>query len=137
MSSSNSSPGSQDSHNSGDSNGSNGSKGSAGSKGSNGSKGSVADRPRNTTQASNLPPEAIAFATRMYDSARAGDVQIFEQALPRGLPANMTNEKGDSLVSCFFLSFLVDGVVVLFGWDWGVWREIGGQVETWTVEVRV
>lgn len=45
-----------------------------------------------------LPPEAIAFATRMYDAARSGQLDIFEQALPRGLPSNMTNDKGDSLV---------------------------------------
>ncbi|KAH7395649.1 ankyrin repeat-containing domain protein [Cadophora sp. MPI-SDFR-AT-0126] len=45
-----------------------------------------------------LPPEAIAFATRMYDAARAGQMDIFQQALPAGLPANMMNEKGDSLV---------------------------------------
>lgn len=43
-------------------------------------------------------PEIIAFATRMYDAARQGDVPIFEQALPAGLPPNMTNDKGDSLV---------------------------------------
>ena len=49
--------------------------------------------------ASQLPPEALAFATRMYDAARAGQLDVFEQALPAGLPANMTNEKGDSLVS--------------------------------------
>jgi hypothetical protein len=46
-----------------------------------------------------LPPEAIAFATKMYDAARAGQLDIFQQALPAGLPANMTNEKGDSLVN--------------------------------------
>lgn len=51
-----------------------------------------------------LPPEAIAFATRMYDAARSGQLDIFEQALPKGLPANMTNEKGDSLV-CFILHY--------------------------------
>jgi len=51
------------------------------------------------TAASQLPPEAIAFATRMYDAARSGQMDIFQQALPAGLPANMTNEKGDSLVS--------------------------------------
>lgn len=45
-----------------------------------------------------LPPEAIAFAGRMYDAARAGNVETFQQALPAGLPPNMTNEKGDSLV---------------------------------------
>jgi len=49
-------------------------------------------------QESALPAEAIAFATRMYDAARAGQLDIFQQALPAGLPANMTNEKGDSLV---------------------------------------
>jgi hypothetical protein len=46
-----------------------------------------------------LSPQAIAFAARIYDAARAGQLDIFEQALPAGLPANMTNEKGDSLVS--------------------------------------
>lgn len=48
--------------------------------------------------AGELPPEAIAFAGRMYDAARQGDIPIFEQALPAGLPSNMTNEKGDTLV---------------------------------------
>lgn len=47
---------------------------------------------------SDLPPEAIAFAGRMYDAARNGDLPVFEQALPAGLPANMTNDKGDTLV---------------------------------------
>ena len=45
-----------------------------------------------------LPPEAIAFATRMFDAARNGRVDILQQALPAGLPPNMTNDKGDSLV---------------------------------------
>lgn len=49
--------------------------------------------------APSLSPEAIAFAARIYDAARAGQIDLFEQALPAGLPANMTNEKGDSLVS--------------------------------------
>jgi len=43
-------------------------------------------------------PEIIAFATRMYDAARQGRLDVFQQALPAGLPANMTNDKGDSLV---------------------------------------
>jgi len=50
---------------------------------------------------SSLPPEAIAFASRMYDAARAGQMDIFEQALPAGLPATMTNEKGDTLVCVY------------------------------------
>ncbi|KAF7559417.1 hypothetical protein G7046_g4748 [Stylonectria norvegica] len=45
-----------------------------------------------------LTPEALALAARLYDSARKGEVPIFEQALPAGLPPNMTNEKGDTLL---------------------------------------
>ncbi|KAI1636081.1 ankyrin [Biscogniauxia mediterranea] len=48
--------------------------------------------------AASLPPEAIEFATRMYNAARAGEKEIFEQALPAGLPANLTNDKGDTLL---------------------------------------
>ncbi|TGO21209.1 hypothetical protein BPAE_0233g00030 [Botrytis paeoniae] len=54
--------------------------------------------PSNGASVASLPPAAIALATRMYDAARNGDIEIFEQALPLGLPANMTNEKGDSLI---------------------------------------
>jgi len=46
-----------------------------------------------------LPPEAIALASRFFDAARQGQMDMFEQALPHGLPANLTNDKGDTLVS--------------------------------------
>lgn len=49
-----------------------------------------------------LPPAAIEFASKIFDAARKGDehsVALLTQALARGLPANMTNDKGDSLVS--------------------------------------
>ena len=46
-----------------------------------------------------IPPELIEFAGRMYDAARRGDLATFRQALPSGLPPNLTNEKGDTLVS--------------------------------------
>ncbi|KAK8113956.1 ankyrin [Apiospora kogelbergensis] len=45
-----------------------------------------------------LPPEAITFAGRMYDAARTGHVDVLKEALRLGLPANMTNEKGDTLL---------------------------------------
>lgn len=45
-----------------------------------------------------IPPEALELAGRMYNAARQGHVDVFGQALPAGLPANMTNEKGDTLV---------------------------------------
>jgi len=47
---------------------------------------------------SSPPPEVIAFATRMYNAARAGQMDIFQQALPAGLPAKMKNDNEDSLV---------------------------------------
>lgn len=54
------------------------------------------------TSATQLPPEAIALAGRMFEAARNGDEQsvaLLTQALQRGLPANLTNDKGDTLVS--------------------------------------
>ncbi|KAH8668640.1 ankyrin repeat-containing domain protein [Xylariales sp. PMI_506] len=48
--------------------------------------------------AANLPPDVIAFAGRMFTAARNGDKDVFEQALPAGLPANLANEKGDTLL---------------------------------------
>jgi hypothetical protein len=57
--------------------------------------------------ADQLPPEAIALAGRLFEAARKGQMDIFEQALPKGLSPNMTNEKGDSLVGIFHpLAFL-------------------------------
>ncbi|KAI2603259.1 ankyrin [Hypoxylon fragiforme] len=52
----------------------------------------------NEAPASHIPPEAIEFASRLYNAARAGQMDVFEQALPAGLPANLTNEKGDTLL---------------------------------------
>jgi len=57
-----------------------------------------------------LPSEAIAFAGRMYDAARAGSINIFQQALPAGLPPNLTNEKGDTLVSLWCDDFTLVNV---------------------------
>lgn len=47
---------------------------------------------------STIPPDIVAFATRIYDAARQGQIDLFQQTLPAGLSANMTNHKGDSLV---------------------------------------
>lgn len=59
--------------------------------------------------ASFLPPEAIAFATRMYDAARQGNTDLLQQAIDAGLPPNLTNEKGDTLV-CFAAPSLSGGL---------------------------
>lgn len=54
--------------------------------------------PQEQQQQQGLPDEAIALASRLYNGARTGDLALFQQALPAGLPANMANEKGDSLL---------------------------------------
>ena len=46
----------------------------------------------------NLPSEAIAFAGQMFDAARRGYLDTFQEALPAGLPANLTNDKGDTFL---------------------------------------
>ncbi|KAI4231937.1 MAG: hypothetical protein LQ349_005296, partial [Xanthoria aureola] len=45
-----------------------------------------------------LPPEALDLATRFFNAARTGDLAIFQQAIPAGLPVNLTNDKGDTLL---------------------------------------
>lgn len=47
---------------------------------------------------SSLPPEAIELASRMYNAARQGDKELLTQAVSAGLPPNLTNDKGDTLV---------------------------------------
>ncbi|KAK5064341.1 hypothetical protein LTR84_000174 [Exophiala bonariae] len=49
-------------------------------------------------EVTSLPPEAIALASKFFDAARHGQMDLFEQGLPAGLPANLTNDKGDSLL---------------------------------------
>ena len=50
------------------------------------------------TSISDLPPEALALATKLFDFARAGDTPALSQYLSAGIPANLTNHKGDTLL---------------------------------------
>lgn len=43
--------------------------------------------------------EAIKLAASMYNAAREGNKTVLKEALEDGLPPNLTNEKGDTLVS--------------------------------------
>jgi uncharacterized protein len=45
-----------------------------------------------------LDAETIAFAHRMFDLARAGAADELAGQLAHGLPANLTNDKGDTLL---------------------------------------
>jgi ankyrin repeat protein len=48
--------------------------------------------------ANSLPPDTIAFAHRMFDAARAGDSNLVLSAVDAGLPPNLTNDKGNTLL---------------------------------------
>jgi len=45
-----------------------------------------------------LPSEAIDFAGRMFDAARNGSSELLLSAIDQGLPANLTNDKGNTLL---------------------------------------
>ncbi|KAI0061725.1 ankyrin [Artomyces pyxidatus] len=45
-----------------------------------------------------LPAETIDFAHRMFDAARDGNSELLLAAIDAGLPANLTNEKGNTLL---------------------------------------
>jgi uncharacterized protein len=43
-------------------------------------------------------PELEEFATRMFDLARSGDTDALRAYVEAGVPANLTNGKGDTLL---------------------------------------
>jgi ankyrin repeat protein len=45
-----------------------------------------------------LDPEVIDFAHRMFEAARNGFTEDLERNLHAGLPPNLTNDKGDTLL---------------------------------------
>jgi hypothetical protein len=45
-----------------------------------------------------LDDDTIAFAGRMFDAARAGDTDMLGPLLEAGLPPNLRNDKGDTLL---------------------------------------
>jgi ankyrin repeat protein len=45
-----------------------------------------------------LDAEVIAFAHRMFDLARSGATEELAECVDAGLPVNLTNDKGDTLL---------------------------------------
>jgi ankyrin repeat protein len=43
-------------------------------------------------------PEVIELATKVFDLARGGETETLAAYVDAGVPANLTNDKGDSLV---------------------------------------
>lgn len=52
-------------------------------------------QPNTATQ---LPPEALALASKLFDFAREGKTAELEQYISAGIPVNLTNHKGDTLL---------------------------------------
>ncbi|MFD8599386.1 ankyrin repeat domain-containing protein [Kitasatospora sp. NPDC059646] len=42
--------------------------------------------------------DVIALAGRLFDAARAGDTELLAAHLDAGVPANLTNDRGDTLL---------------------------------------
>ena len=45
-----------------------------------------------------LDAETLAFAHTMFEAARDGDGQVLAEHVDAGLPVNLTNDKGDTLL---------------------------------------
>jgi len=45
-----------------------------------------------------LPPEAIELATKLFNYARSGSTPELEQYITAGIPVNLTNQTGDTLL---------------------------------------
>lgn len=48
--------------------------------------------------ASTLPPEALDLATKLFDLARAGSTAELDAYVGAGIPPNLTNSAGDTLL---------------------------------------
>ncbi|KAH9018742.1 ankyrin [Lactarius hengduanensis] len=51
-----------------------------------------------TRTASELPQETVDFAHRMFDAARDGNAELLLAAVDAGLPPNLANQKGNTLL---------------------------------------
>ena len=51
-----------------------------------------------TKSVSDLPPEALDLASKLFDFARQGKTAELQQYVQSGIPVNLTNNKGDTLL---------------------------------------
>lgn len=79
------------------------------------------------TSASSLPPEALALASKLFDHAREGATSPLSQYITAGIPVNLTNHKGDTLLMLAAYHGHLETVTMLLdkGADAGVLNERG------------
>jgi uncharacterized protein len=69
-----------------------------------------------TKQSNGVPDDdMIAFASEVFDVARRGDAAMLDALLSKGLPPNLRNDKGDSLVMLASYHGHAEAVRVLLG----------------------
>lgn len=54
--------------------------------------------PPDSRSPSELPPAALDLAARLFDLARSGDTSTLSQYVSAGIPKNLTNASGDTLL---------------------------------------
>lgn len=60
-----------------------------------------------------MDPELIELASRIFEMARAGDADALGAYLDAGVPANLTNDRGDTLLMLAAYHGHLDAVTVL------------------------
>ena len=65
------------------------------------------------TEESGLEPEAVELAGRLFDMARTGDAASLASYIDAGIPVDLTNSSGDTLVMLAAYHGQVDAVVAL------------------------
>ncbi|MGW6709452.1 ankyrin repeat domain-containing protein [Streptomyces sp. NPDC054956] len=59
----------------------------------------MSEHVENSSQGSDVPDEdVIELATKIFDLARQGETETLAAYLDAGVPANLTNDRGDTLV---------------------------------------
>ncbi|KJF25074.1 ankyrin repeat domain-containing protein [Rhodococcus sp. AD45-ID] len=69
------------------------------------------------TEESGLEPEAVELAGRLFDMARTGDAASLASYIDAGIPVDLTNSSGDTLVMLAAYHGHVDAVVALIERD--------------------
>ncbi|KAF2837964.1 ankyrin [Patellaria atrata CBS 101060] len=62
---------------------------------------------------SSLPPEALDLAAKLFNAARTGSTPLLSQYLTAGIPPNLTNHAGDTLLMLAAYHGHVDTVYLL------------------------
>lgn len=55
--------------------------------------------PHDDSQPPQLTDEELAYASSLFDAARNGDTGYLRDAVTAGVPVNLTNDKGDTLLN--------------------------------------